>query len=542
MKLHSMRYEVEIEDVQNYVRERNQLSARNYSKSMSSPVNFQLGSMGGFLTYAEMVANLDSMRSKFPHICTIKQTIGKTTENRDIWMIKISDNPNAVESSEPEILYDAMHHAREPQSMMQMIYFMWYLLEKYDQQDSLAMQIVNTRQLYFVPIVNPDGYEYNRTISPTGGGLWRKNRRVNADGTFGVDLNRNYAKDWGYDDIGSSPTTTSNTYRGTAAFSEPETQAMRNFVNGRNFVSDLSYHSYGSYLIYPYGAAENYYTQDSALFVNYAKLLTTDNFYSYGTVFETLQYFANGGSCDWMYDSNNEHPKIMSFTPEVGDQIDGFWPDITRIEQLALDNLTANLWLAERCSKTLDVWVPNLIEQSHNTVLLPVVLSNFGMDSNIRVSQRLELLNNQQSINMLPDSIVINGFTTFSVKNFQYQLNFNFSDSLQVLCRLVTTVNGISQIDSFTIRLNKSTVGVEANAFSTLQLYPNPSQDYVQWPASGNGKTSQYIEIFDMYGRKVMSKQSAEYFIEVESLSAGSYTLKISDGKSQQLGKFIKLQ
>ena len=115
--------------------------------------------------------------------------------------MKISDNPNTDEP-EPEVLYTALHHAREPESLSQLIYYMWYVLENYA-TDPEVQALVDNTEMYFAPCINPDGYLYNEQTDPNGGGLWRKNRRDNLDGEFGVDLNRNYDFSWGYDDTGS---------------------------------------------------------------------------------------------------------------------------------------------------------------------------------------------------------------------------------------------------------------------------------------------------------------------------------------------------
>src|SRR5258705_319958 len=130
-----------------------------------------------------------------------------------------------LRSGEVHVIVDALHHAREPESMQATIWTMLALLERYG-TDPLSTYLVNEREIWFVPCVNPDGYVYNESTNPGGGGLWRKNRRANAGGTTGVDLNRNYAFQWGFDNSGSSPTPTDETYRGTAAASEPEVGAL----------------------------------------------------------------------------------------------------------------------------------------------------------------------------------------------------------------------------------------------------------------------------------------------------------------------------
>ena len=181
---------------------------------------FHLGTMGGYMTLAEAYAELDTLKNLFPSLITTKQTIGYSVEDRPVFMVKISDNPN-VDENEPEVLYTALHHAREPQGMMQMFYFMYYLLENYTTNPSVQY-LVNNREMYFIPVINPDGYEYNRSTNPNGGGMWRKNRRLNTGGSYGVDLNRNYGpyNYWNAPNGGSSTSPLSDTYRGTAPFSD----------------------------------------------------------------------------------------------------------------------------------------------------------------------------------------------------------------------------------------------------------------------------------------------------------------------------------
>jgi len=226
--------------------------------------HFTYGTMAGFLRFEELVTELDSMRMLFPNLATTRTSLGQTHEGREIWMVKISDNPE-LEEGEPEALYTAIHHAREPQSMMTVVYFMWYLLEKYG-VDPQVTNLVDTRALYFVPMINPDGYVYNETTDPNGGGLWRKNRRDNQDGSFGVDPNRNYGYLWGLDDIGSSPNPSSGAYRGPAPFSEPEHQAIRDFLESRSFGTAANFHSRGEEYLYSWTYAAPTYSPEDALF------------------------------------------------------------------------------------------------------------------------------------------------------------------------------------------------------------------------------------------------------------------------------------
>lgn len=346
-----------------------------------TPVNFSLGSMAGYFTYDEMLALLDSMTSQYPNLITVKQSIGSgtTIEGRDIYYVKISDNAN-VDEPEPEVLYTALHHAREPGGMSNLIFYMYYLLENYTTDPEIQGLVQNT-EMYFIPCVNPDGYIYNETTDPTGGGMWRKNRRDNQDGFFGIDLNRNYGYNWGFDDNGSSPNTFSETYRGTSGFSEPETQLMRDFVNDHEFKLALNYHTYGNLLIYAWGYEQNIYTPDSALFDNYGQLLTKYNGYKFGTANQTVNYVTNGSSDDWMYGEQVSKPKVMAMTPEIGTIASGFWAPSFEIIPNCKSNMFSNLTMAKLASK---YGVAHDINDPYLTTLNGYIKFNFqalGLDT-----------------------------------------------------------------------------------------------------------------------------------------------------------------
>jgi len=357
-------FDVLIGDMEAEYRRRQQLSRTEQqalktqmSRLYATPSNFHYGSMGGYLTFAEVVVELDNMRALYPNLITVRQAIGNSLESRQIWMVKISDNPDADES-EQEILYTGLHHAREPQGMTTLIYFMWYMLENYG-TDPTVTNLVENRELYFVPVVNPDGYVYNQQTNPNGGGMWRKNRRNNGNGTFGVDLNRNYGYRWGYDNSGSSPNTSSETYRGAAAFSEPETQVMRDFALSRQFRMANNYHSYGNLLIFPWGFIANFFTPDHSTYVAWGQDMTQFNNYVEGTANQTVGYLVNGEANDWFYGEQIQKGKVFGFTTEVGTGSDGFWPSQSRIIPLADENVYPNLVLAAGVSEVTPPVIAN---------------------------------------------------------------------------------------------------------------------------------------------------------------------------------------
>jgi len=354
LKQNNIKHIILINDLAKFYEERNKADVASKASAVPlcndpavvKPTYFHLGSMGGYFTFAEMTQILDSMALLYPNLITVKQALSPlSNEGRTIWQVKISDNP-AVDENEPEVFYNALHHAREAQSLSQLIFYMWYILENYATNPDIKATLDNT-ELYFVPCVNPDGYVYNATTNPNGGGMWRKNRKVNGGGTFGVDLNRNYGYNWGYDNVGSSPTSSSDTYRGTSGFSEPETQAIRNFCNTRQFVNCLNAHTYGNLLIYPWGYLPSIYTPDSATFVNWSVLLTETSRFLYGTGDQTVNYVTNGDSDDWMYGEQVSKPKILAMTPEAGSGGDGFWPASSRIIDICKTTFNQNYYLAK---------------------------------------------------------------------------------------------------------------------------------------------------------------------------------------------------
>ncbi len=396
-----------------------------------TPANYSYGSMGGYLTYAQMMAELDKMRSLYPNLISVRKVTSDTIltwEGNPIYHVKISDNPDEAEA-ERKVLYTALHHAREPNSASQLIFYMWYLLENYATRPDIQA-IVNNLEMYFVPCINVDGYKFNEQTNPNGGGFWRKNRRPNGGGIYGVDLNRNYGYYWG-NFGGSSGDSTSATYRGPSAFSEPETRTMRDFCRKHDFLFVFNYHTHGNLLIYPWAYSDS--PADSA-FVKYGRHFTQENHYQYGTTTETVGYNVNGSSDDWMYAETGAY----SYTPEVGKT--GFWPVPGDIDRLNKENLWQNFtmaWSALRYGVARDKGGEKL----------------YGKNGNVQVEfMRYGLLDGPISVTLSPFSSNIASTAqskSFSLANlektvhdFPYQLNASIQTGDPVVF-LLKTDNGL---------------------------------------------------------------------------------------------------
>ena len=245
--------------------------------SIEVPQGFELGSMAGFFTYDEFLWHLDNMAALYPQLITARQPVGDfiTFEGRPIYWVRISDNAQTDEP-EPAVLYTALHHAREAVSLSQLIFYMYHVLENYG-QDPLITEAVDHTEMYFIPMLNPDGYIYNEVTNPDGGGMWRKNRRNNGNGTFGVDLNRNYSVAWG--GAGTSANGSSDVYRGPFPMSEPEVQAMEWFADQHQFVTNVNFHSYADMLLFPWGYTDAVQCDDHLSFLRITDMMVADNGY-----------------------------------------------------------------------------------------------------------------------------------------------------------------------------------------------------------------------------------------------------------------------
>lgn len=250
-----------------------------------------------------------------PHLTKVV-SIGKTLLGQDILAVKLTKGARrTADGAKPSVLYVSNQHAREwitPEMTRRLLH---YYLDNYG-KDPRVTKIVDTTELWFVISANPDGYDW--THNPDGDRLWRKNLRDNnGDGLYtsgdGVDLNRNFAYKWGYDNEGSSPSPASETYRGTGPSSEPETRALDRLEKRIGFEYGINYHSAAELLLYGVGWQVATPTPDDVLYRSLAGTPGNSAIPGYYPQVSSELYTTNGEADGHAANVNG----TLMFTPEM---------------------------------------------------------------------------------------------------------------------------------------------------------------------------------------------------------------------------------
>lgn len=271
-----------------------------------------------------------------PDICEL-EIIGKSHEGRDILAMKIGKKSDE-NRNKPGCLVLGMHHAREWITVEVAAAIMRELVENYP-ADARIKNLVDNRNIWIVPIVNPDGYEHSLNNYQ----YWRKNRRKNENGTYGVDPNRNYGYKWG--SVGSSSNPSADTYNGPYAFSEPETCAVRDLASRENFAVSLSYHSYGELILWPWSYTRDT-APDDALLGAVARAIAKEN--GYKPQKSSGLYPSMGDTDDFLYGVTG----CFGFTVELGRT---FIPSVSDIDKICAKNVASALLLFEKADSLKSV-------------------------------------------------------------------------------------------------------------------------------------------------------------------------------------------
>ncbi|MEW9534504.1 M14 family zinc carboxypeptidase [Microbispora sp. NPDC049125] len=301
----------------------------------------------GYHNYAELTAEVNALVAAHPAIVS-KFSYGRSYEGRDMIGVKISDNVGTDEN-EPEVLFTAHQHAREHLTVEMAIYVMHMFADGYG-SDSQITGLVNTREIWILPDLNPDGGEYD--VATGSYRSWRKNRQPNSgSSSVGTDLNRNWAYNWGCCG-GSSGSPSSETYRGASAESAPEVRQAANFVRGRvvggvqQIKAAIDWHTYAELVLWPYG----YTTADTG------PGLTQDDRDAHAALGRSMAatngytaeqssdlYITDGSIDDWLWGTQ----KIFSYTFEMYPTTSspGFYPPDEAIPTQTSRNRAAVLQL-----------------------------------------------------------------------------------------------------------------------------------------------------------------------------------------------------
>ncbi|MBI5743925.1 MAG: zinc carboxypeptidase [Elusimicrobia bacterium] len=284
--------------------------------------------------YDETVAELRRLAAENPAETSLI-SLGKSVQGRDLWCLRVNpaekgENPSA----RPAAFFMGNHHGREHLSNEVALGLAAYLLARKAEPE--VKKYLETLDIYIAPLTNPDGAEYDIA---SGKYRWhRKNMRVNADKSFGVDLNRNYDSRWC--SAGASHSPQADTYCGPAAFSEPETQAVRDFVTAHaNLKTLMSYHSYSSLILYPWAGkdAQVENERDRKVFDSMGKAMGTITGYKPQKASDL--YVAAGDTGDWAYEARG----VFAFTTEL--EGTSFYPGAAMITTAVGKNVKAALYM-----------------------------------------------------------------------------------------------------------------------------------------------------------------------------------------------------
>lgn len=338
-------YEILIEDVQYLV-------DRSFERGDASG-----GFFADYKTRDQLNTFYSGLASSRPDLVQIS-VIGQSIEGRDIHVVKITGNNGGTK---PQVCYQFLQHAREWISVMSGAYLAEALVNGYGNDDYITA-LMDRIEFHIVPIANPDGYVYS--WGPDR--LWRKNRRNNGGGIFGVDMNRNWDADWG--GVGASPNPSDPTYHGTAPFSEPETFAVSEYIKTLpRHRGMIDIHCYSQLVLWPWGytpAVNPHADEFDELGTEVAQDMGSlyGKQFIQGPVYETI-YPASGGAEDWAYDYSltvNPDEPSWALTFELRDTGEyGFLLPPSQIVAGAEESLIGSLSHAEWVASGLRFEFPN---------------------------------------------------------------------------------------------------------------------------------------------------------------------------------------
>lgn len=340
-----------------------------------------VGYFEAFRTLDEVNAFMDALDTEpgLPADQVQIVTVGTSLEGRAIRALRISGPSAQPDAAKPVFVFNSGQHAREWITVPTAVWAAERLVRDYA-TDPEIRELVDGVIFYIIPVLNPDGYVHTWPVEQGGGGerYWRKNRRPNSGGTFGVDLNRNWGYQWGGG--GSSSTQSSETYRGTGPFSEPETAAMRdlmtNGITGGPLKAYVDIHAFGQLVMSPWGYTSANPPRSSELQpVTAAQVQAIEGVfgtnYTGGPIAQVL-YTASGNSADWALGDRNALAWAYELRPSGGG-LSSFAISPSQILPTATESWEALKVVARHITKRAEVSVtvaPNLLSPTATTPVM----------------------------------------------------------------------------------------------------------------------------------------------------------------------------
>ena len=339
----------------------------NYTILIPDVEAYESSVRGSYHTLAEMENILQNIANHYPNITSL-YSIGTTDQGRLIWCLEITDNPG-VDEGEPGVFYMGLHHAREWPTIEICLYIANQLTSNYGTDPDIT-DVVNNRRLWLVPCVNPDGYYYSHDL----GNDWRKNRNYFPQyGTYGVDLNRNYAGSndgnikgaWGSIGTGSvSHYPSSEVYCGPEQFSELETQAIKNIFIQNDICAAISWHTYGELVMWPWGYTPSYAPDRNQLMQIGQQIASKITKQSGSGTYTPQQsctlYPTTGDTTDWAYSYGYyiKGQPIFAYTIEA---CSSFQPSASYLDQICMQNFDGALYLLQEADNIRNTVIPRVV-------------------------------------------------------------------------------------------------------------------------------------------------------------------------------------
>ncbi len=305
---------------------------------------------------ADIITYYNNIATLRPDLASMAD-VGDSIQANDIFALTITapDAPGNLAADRPVVLWHGATHAREWVSPMTVAYLASKFVDSYD-TDPRVNDILHTARIVIVPVTNPDGYLYTWSTER----FWRKNRRNNGGGSFGVDINRNWGYEWGGQGASSDPF--SDVYHGVSAFSEPENQTLRDLAlsYGDDFVAHIDYHTFSQLILWPFGYADGAVTPepDRTFYDNLATDLSNEILSFSGIFYNPIQsvdlYAAAGDSSDWFYGELGAKSLTFELRPSDGG-FDGFDPPPSIILPTAQENYEAAKLFVERTTQAISL-------------------------------------------------------------------------------------------------------------------------------------------------------------------------------------------